>query len=593
MTAPRKFTFGAFAGGIGVQALGFLESVGRLGADTGRFECVGGVDIEPQICADFEYLTGAPALCANLHTLTPAELRAAWGEEAPDAIFSSPPCKGFSGLLSTARSKENKYQELNELVLKCIFLACETWAKPPKFLVLENVPRIMTRGAELLVKVRQLLKFYGYAVHEATHDCGEVGGLAQHRRRYLLVARHEKSCTAYAYLPPKLRVRGIGEVLGELPLPSDPDAGALHTMPKISWLNWVRLALIPAGGDWRDLPKAIEPAPHNPDKHHNKLKMVGWDQPSPTVIGAGDIGAGAPSVADPRLAMPGATYRGVMGVTPWDEPSGVVAGASRPSNGRYSVADPRVLEMLALGKAGKNAGNWQGRPGMFGVADWSVPAPTVTGHAQVSGGSQVAAVADPRLMSPVPDGAQKRSVYARYDVRGWSDAARTVAGPGVNGGYGVADPRVLEAVQLGCSPRSGVYGVIGWEQAAATVTGSASIDNGACAVADPREAPSQPIVIVAADFTWHRPITTLEFAALQGIPTMVRGKPLQLAGRSSSAWRERIGNAVPRQAARAIGDSVLCALVASAVGGWALGGTGIWVRQRDGWAQPAEAEVSA
>jgi len=43
------------------------------------------------------------------------------------------------------------------------------------------------------------------------------------------------------------------------------------------------------------------------------------------------------------------------------------------------------------------------------------------------------------------------------------------------------------------------------------------------------------------------------------------------------------------KAAKAIADSLLTALVASAVGGWALGGTGIWVRQRDGWAQNAGA----
>lgn len=587
MSAPRVFRAGFMAAGIGVGARGFMEALGRLVVDAADALETPGVAAEPQICADFEYLTGAPALCADLHTLTPAELRAAWGDEAPDCIFSSPPCKGFSGLLSAARANEAKYQKLNELVLKCIFLACETWERPPKFLVLENVPRIMTRGRELLAKARQLLRHYGYAVHEATHDCGEVGGLAQHRRRFLLVARHEKSC------PAKLRVRGIGEVLGELPLPADPDAGALHTMPKISWLNWVRLALIPAGGDWRDLPKAIEPAPGNPDKHRNKMALVGWDQPSPTVTGSLRIGSGAPSVADPRLGLPGGTYRGVMGVTRWDEPSGVVAGASRPSNGRYSVADPRVADLLPLGKTGKNSGSFKGRPGLMGVNDWSDPMPTVTGRASVSGGTTVAAVADPRLLSPVPEGAQKRSVHARYDLRGWKQPARTVAGPGVNGGYGVADPRVAEAVQLGCAPRSGTYGVIGWEQAAATVTGSANIDNGACAVADPREAPEEPLVIIAADGTWHRPITTLEFAALQGIPTIHRGKPLQLAGRSSSAWRERIGNAVPLQAARAIGDSILRALVASAVGGWALGSTGIWVRKRDGWAQPVENEVAA
>lgn len=593
MSTPREFTAGFLAAGIGVGALGFMNALGRLASDTAKFKCLGGVDNDAGACADFEYLTGAPALCADLHVLTPAELKAAWGPRRPDAIFSSSPCKGFSGLLSKARSLEDKYQVLNSLVLKTMFLSVETWDEPPPLLVLENVPRIATRGAELLAQVRQLLSRYGYVFHESTHDCGEIGNLAQHRRRYLMVARHEKTCTAYVYKPPIRRVRGCGEVLGELPLPADPDAGQLHQLPKISWLNWVRLALIPAGGDWRDLPKAIEPAPANPDKHHNKLKMIAWDQPSPTVIGAGDLGAGAPSVADPRLFAPADPKwgGGQLGVNAWDQPTGTVAGQTWPMNGRYSVADPRLIEVLKLGRTGDRAGSFKGRPGLMGVADWEQPSGAVTGRATVSGGTMVAAVADPRLSSPVPAGAQKRSIHARYDVRGWEQPARVVAGPGVNGGYGVADPRVLEAAQLGCSPRSGVYGVISWEHAASTVTGSASIDNGPCAVADPRDPPGELVVIVSADNTWHRPITTLEFAALQGIPTMVRGKPLALTGRSSSAWRERIGNAVPEGAGRAIGESLLMALLATAVGGWALGGTGIWVRQRDGWAQEAESSA--
>ena len=243
-----------------------------------------------------------------------------------------------------------------------------------------------------------------------------------------------------------------------------------------------------------------------------------------------------------------------------------------------------MVGLLGLKTTEVNAASFKGRPGLFGVNAWDAPVPTVTGHASISGGTTVAAVADPRITSPVPDGAEKRSVHARYDVRAWEQPARTIAGGGSNGGYGIADPRVAAAVQLGCLQRSGVYGVIGWEQAAYTVTGSASIDNGSCAVADPRKPPEKLIIIVAADGTWHRPITRLEFAALQGMPTTLNGKPLELAGTLSSV-QERIGNAVPVGAGRAIAESLLMALIATAVGGWCLGGTGIWVRERDGWAQ--------
>lgn len=87
-------------------------------------------------------------------------------------------------------------------------------------------------------------------------------------------------------------------------------------------------------------------------------------------------------------------------------------------------------------------------------------------------------------------------------------------------------------------------------------------------------------MIIALDGTWHRPLTTLELAALQGFPMiMPDGRPLQLAGKSDARWRERIGNAVPPPAARAIGEQILFALMVSAKGEWALGSTGVWVKE--------------
>lgn len=57
-------------------------------------------------------------------------------------------------------------------------------------------------------------------------------------------------------------------------------------------------------------------------------------------------------------------------------------------------------------------------------------------------------------------------------------------------------------------------------------------------------------VIRALDGTWHRPFTTLELAALQSL--VDPEEHLELDGLSDSAWRERIGNAVPPDAAAAI-----------------------------------------
>jgi hypothetical protein len=321
-----------------------------------------------------------------------------------------------------------------------------------------------------------------------------------------------------------------------------------------------------------------------------------------------------------------------------------------------------------LAQTGANAGSFKGRPGHFGVEAWDEPTGAVNGTASVSTSTGPAAVADPRILTPLEPGQPRREVFAKYDVRPWDEPARTVAGGGTNGGFAVADPRLGVAhranrftdqmkvrtwdepagaitgqgeIQCGapsvadprvaldhspyrgslgvvpwtepsptvrgasnvrtgpgsvadprptCVPRATAYGVLSWDKAAATVTGG-RIDNGTVAVADPRRAPKNVPVIVAADGTWHRPMTLLDRAALQGLPARIRGEPLRLAGRSAAGWGERIGNAVPVQAATAIALSILKALLAGSLGTWFLSSDGIWVRE-DGRARE-ELEVHA
>jgi site-specific DNA-cytosine methylase len=225
------------------------------------------------------------------------------------------------------------------------------------------------------------------------------------------------------------------------------------------------------------------------------------------------------------------------------------------------------------------------RGGAFGVLDWSDPARTVTGNVAAASSNSPGSVADPRLFSPLAPGQERRAIMGRYRVIDWRQPSPGVTGPGTNSVYGVADERALA---LACSPRAGVYGVLSWQQAAATITGTARVDNGAFAVADPR--PGEPgwrppkgviVVIVSQWNCWHRPLTTLELAVLQSIPWKIGGHPLTLAGTSIARKRERIGNAVPVHAASAVARSVLKALLASALGCWHLsGGPGeeIWVR---------------
>lgn len=206
--------------------------------------------------------------------------------------------------------------------------------------------------------------------------------------------------------------------------------------------------------------------------------------------------------------------------------------------------------------------------GTLGVAEWSAPSGVVTGNARPSTGPF--SVADPRVSRAFDHG---------YAVLPWTAPSSTVAGgsyPG-QGAYSVADPRIDS------TPRAGAYGVLSWEEAAGTITGAARIDNGRFAIADPRRPPPFDPVIVAKDGTWHRPLTTLELAVLQDLPATVNGRPLVLAGSSHRSWRERIGNAVPRGAARAIAEQMLVTLLQADTESFTLSGGGaVWVRRRDG-----------
>jgi len=553
--------------GLGAGALGFQGARARLFGREGRIVSLGGIDLDADACADFEALTGSPALCADVAMLTVERLVAFAGKRAPDVVFSSPPCTGFSGLLSETKSKTAHYQQLNRLVLAWVELMFAAWPEGPRLFLIENVPRIQQRGKALLAEVRKLLRARGYVFHEGTHDCGVIGGLAQHRNRFLLIARNTKRTPSLVYEPPKKRVRAIGDVLAALPLPNTPSAGPLHALPRLSLLNWLRLALIPPGGDWRDLPKAATPQAGNDAKHSSKYRVTSWATPSGTIVGETRLGSGGPSVADVRVP-----FNNVFRVLGWSDTAQAVTSGATPTAGGQCVGDVRLEA--------------KGHPHTYGVLAWAAPAHTVTGTMN-SPGTGPCSVADPRVA------ASAAYHNGAYGLAPWDAPSGVVTGEAAvsTGTFSVADPR------LGCSPRNGAYGVLAWLSPACTVTGSLQVDNGPAAVADPR-VPGSPAlrvrfvpidlrspppfapVLPTRDGSWHRPLTTLELAALQGLPMTLRdGSPLRLAGRSSSEHRRRIGNAVPVAAAEAIARQMLLTMLASDAQGFTLSSDGaVWVR---------------
>lgn len=537
-----------FCCGLGGGAAGFNRARPRVGNVEAEWVCLGGIDVDPAGLRDFERLAGVPGTLLDLFTrdqyvrfhgkepptgwreATPEDIRRAAGGRRPDAVFISSPCKGASGLLSEKMSLTPKYQALNELTLRCIWLMGEAWADDPvPLIVFENVPRLASRGRHLLDQINSLLGGFGYAVAETTHDCGELGGLAQSRKRFLLVARHVEKVPPFLYEPEKKSLRAVGDILGRMPLPGDIEAaGPMHRVPSLQWKTWVRLALVRAGSDWRSLNDlAVE------DGHLRDLVIV-------------------------------PEYRsGYMGVHGWDDTAGTIAGRSGPTNGAFSVADPRY----------RQASNWN-HGQQFGVIRWAESSPTIPG--QTMPGQGTFSVADPR-----PNWEKRHS--SNYRVIRYDQTAGTIiaGGKGVQGGQqSVADPRILHRGKGDAYYAGGHYGVIGFDQYSGAIAASSRYDSGRFSVADPRIPAADErltCIIRSLDGTWHRPFTTLEKAALQSL--VEPEEYLVLDGMSDKDWSERIGNAVPPAAAEAIaGVMGTTLLLAEAGETFMLSNTPIWVR---------------
>ncbi len=588
MTQTRDITHFHLFCGLGGGAKGFNKGQARVGNVEASFRCLGGIDVDPGAIRDFERLAGVPGTVldmfsreqytafhgheppANWREATATDVRRAAGDERPNVVFLSAPCKGFSGLLSEKRSRTDKYQALNQLTLRGIWLTLEAWKDDPvELFVFENVPRIATRGRHLLDQITALLRHYGYAVAETTHDCGELGGLAQSRKRFLLVARHIEKVPPFLYEPEKRSLRAVGDILGRMPLPGDLTAGPMHRVPSLQWKTWVRLAFVEAGSDWRSLNKLrVEDGKLAdylivPESHNGFLGVNRWDQPSGVVAGASRPGNGNFSIADPRIEQsPKWTDGQAYGVRRWDEHTGTVTSKNVPGQGPYSVADPRP----GFGPATHH--------NVYRVTPWEGHARTVTGANHPSGGAGV--VADPR---PNWEGR-----YGNLSVTDWEQPSNTVigGGKGVQGGWlSVADPRCgLDRKKGDDYLTGGHYGVVPWDSPCGAVSASAGHDNGRWSVADPRlPAADEKLVAVirSLDGTWHRPFTTMELAALQSLidPEEV----LELDGLSDGTWRERIGNAVPPDAAAAIAGVMGTTLLLAWSGvTFNLSSTPIWVR---------------
>lgn len=538
MTNTVEFRHFHMFAGLGGAAAGFNKGHARVGELEAKWRCIGGIDVDANAMRDFKQLTGVQGTCMDLFDreqytafhghepqagwseATPEDVRRAAGYETPNALVLSPPCKGFSGLLSEQKSLTSKYQALNRLTIRGIWLCMEGFRDDlPELILLENVPRLANRGRGLVDQIKALLQSYGYAVAETTHDCGEIAGLAQSRKRFLLVARNTAKVAPMLYEPAKRPLRAVGDVLSKMLLPGDVNAGPMHRIPSLAWKTWTRLAFVTAGSDWRSL---------------NDLKVV--DGKLSDYVLVPDRATGRPpfNVDDVRFAASSKWRDGqAYGVRRWDKPMGTVAGQQSPGQGSYCVADPREMPVQRR----------------FTVA-----------RRVEAGAVPNAAIVDVRDPRSGMDAA--RSAYqtgGHYGVIPWNSPTGAVSGAAChdNGRWSIADPRLPEADDKLVTIIRALDGT--WHRPFTTLE-LAAIQS----LYDPEQH------LIDADVAkWECKYGKLANSVLQ----------FSLSGDSDTEWRERIGNAIPPASAEVIASEMARTLLLAVSGEtFQLSSVPIWVR---------------
>jgi site-specific DNA-cytosine methylase len=282
------------------------------GFDEEGFETLAALDFDADACADLDYLLNRKvAVVVDIEKMEPVDMRRVVGDRRPDVYVATPPCKGWSRLLGKGRRMSDKYVRMCSLAVRSVWLALHAWDEPPPLIVIENVRGMSTEGREMMDIIKRELRAFGYLFDIRTWNVGKIGNLAQSRDRCLFVARNPKRCPAFLMVPTEHPLRPCGDELGRLPPPTlDKASKSMHKLPQLSAMNWLRIAAIPPGKDWKALPARIQ------------------------------LGGNPKDRADPRMNLGPNAHAGIMGVEHPGRPAHTVTGNARMQGTWGGVADP-------------------------------------------------------------------------------------------------------------------------------------------------------------------------------------------------------------------------------------------------------------
>lgn len=248
--------------GCGGLSQGFLDA---------GFNVVLGIDNWKDAVETYKFNhKNSDAICADLSTLSPEEVKTRINGSKIDVIIGGPPCQGFS--IAGKRIMEDKRNELYKSFVRMV-----AYFKPKAF-VLENVPNILSIGGGAVKdSIIDDFSSLGYNVVYKILLASDYG-VPQNRRRAIFVGlRNGKE---YNY-PEKSVISPITveEAISDLPEFSIKDGSCYPTSPQSEYQKLIRLnsntvhnhditihtdqtrniiSLVPDGGNYKDLPSELQ-----------------------------------------------------------------------------------------------------------------------------------------------------------------------------------------------------------------------------------------------------------------------------------------------------------------------------------------------
>lgn len=267
-------------GGQQIAAVDLFCGVGGLtyGLTKAGVDVRLGVDLDPACRYPIETNNDSKFLEADVGSLLPSDVQAAFGDAQITLLAGCAPCQPFSSYAQSAKreSPHGDWELLNafsQLVL----------AVRPTLVTMENVPPLLRQP--IFKRFVADLRRAGYDIDFKVVDGRDIG-VPQRRQRLVLVA----SLLGPIVIPDAEKPRAtVRETIADLPPlsagsfdPNDP----LHAAASLSELNLSRVRHSKPGGTWRDWPSELISACHVRPTGMTYPSVYGrmeWDSPAPTM----------------------------------------------------------------------------------------------------------------------------------------------------------------------------------------------------------------------------------------------------------------------------------------------------------------------